>query len=469
MHHLIVLVVYNPLLQIATICISPFLFYFLCSLLWLVLDPPTISTSLVIEVDPLIAPCLRMSSPHEKYLSYLPHSGFHNQRIALENALTLSRILNRTLLIPPIRLGRPLRYVNYNSLYSFVALSGKNNLTHCSKTALDVPLPSECLDYFGYTFLPWEWLFDFFAIIHDNQQAIFRWNLTDAWISECLNISSSDVRVLKDSSRYHFRFSDDPSNKRKSKFSEDLQISTLTSFPETLLQFGTLFGSSRLYLSEPTHYHIRSQIRENMIITNPYLLRVADLVAKSLGDSYLGVHVRLGDGQFQVDDGARARSVWSSLVQDKLGLSTEEARVLEQNSIVLPDEPLDGSQEPLRDILGSRLQCRGGDHTQAHLLPLNTPLFIATDAKDPTTNPHLALFFNTFPCAFHLGDFAEHLTILNQLENHLDGVKLKSFLLPFLDAMIVGKAAVAVGTPGSTFSTYVTDVLWPKYYNLKIT
>ncbi|KAL0579940.1 hypothetical protein ABG067_008594, partial [Albugo candida] len=30
----------------------------------------------------------------EKYITYLPHSGFHNQRIELENALLLASYLN---------------------------------------------------------------------------------------------------------------------------------------------------------------------------------------------------------------------------------------------------------------------------------------------------------------------------------------------------------------------------------------
>src|SRR6185312_1206373 len=33
----------------------------------------------------------------EKFLSYWTHSGYHNQRIALENALLLAKMLNRTL------------------------------------------------------------------------------------------------------------------------------------------------------------------------------------------------------------------------------------------------------------------------------------------------------------------------------------------------------------------------------------
>ena len=55
--------------------------------------------------------------PDEKLLSYLPHSGFHNQRIALENALVLARLLNRTLFVPPIRFGRrAITYRNFTVL-----------------------------------------------------------------------------------------------------------------------------------------------------------------------------------------------------------------------------------------------------------------------------------------------------------------------------------------------------------------
>lgn len=32
----------------------------------------------------------------EKFLGFLPHSGFHNQRIGLENAMMLGYLLNRT-------------------------------------------------------------------------------------------------------------------------------------------------------------------------------------------------------------------------------------------------------------------------------------------------------------------------------------------------------------------------------------
>jgi len=35
-------------------------------------------------------------SSEARYLGYLPHSGYHNQRIAFQNALLLGKLLNRT-------------------------------------------------------------------------------------------------------------------------------------------------------------------------------------------------------------------------------------------------------------------------------------------------------------------------------------------------------------------------------------
>ena len=85
--------------------------------------------------------------PTTKYLSYLPHSGFHNQRIAFENALVMARILNRTLLVPPVRLGKGiLTYYPFEHLYELVALMGKGGLGHCTNVSAWKALPVECSD-----------------------------------------------------------------------------------------------------------------------------------------------------------------------------------------------------------------------------------------------------------------------------------------------------------------------------------
>jgi len=71
--------------------------------------------------------------PHQaRYLSYLPHSGFHNQRIALENALTLAKVLNRTLLIPPCLLGTAIPWIEFDKLVLRLrTISSTSGLDHC--------------------------------------------------------------------------------------------------------------------------------------------------------------------------------------------------------------------------------------------------------------------------------------------------------------------------------------------------
>ncbi|KAG0333682.1 hypothetical protein BG000_008955 [Podila horticola] len=69
--------------------------------------------------------------PTEKYLTFLPHSGFHNQRSELENALVLARLLNRTLIIPKVYLGPPMPWLTFNLLHSRLLYQTKTGLEHC--------------------------------------------------------------------------------------------------------------------------------------------------------------------------------------------------------------------------------------------------------------------------------------------------------------------------------------------------
>ena len=94
----------------------------------------TNKTIQVIEFELEPEDVLPEANGNELYLAYLPHSGFHNQRIAFENALILAQILNRTLLVPPVRLGnKPLRYVKFDTLKQLNILSDKEGLRHCAR------------------------------------------------------------------------------------------------------------------------------------------------------------------------------------------------------------------------------------------------------------------------------------------------------------------------------------------------
>lgn len=60
-------------------------------------DPLNFSTGEVGErVSTQPRPRKHKGGVEEKFLGFLPHSGFHNQRSALQNALVLGAILNRT-------------------------------------------------------------------------------------------------------------------------------------------------------------------------------------------------------------------------------------------------------------------------------------------------------------------------------------------------------------------------------------
>ena len=425
--------------------------------------------------------------PEDRFLAYLPHSGFHNQRIAFENALVLSRLLNRTLLVPPIRLGdKPLRYVKFDALRQYLILSGKEGLYHCPNVPLHLPLPEECLDYLDYTHIPWEWLVKL-TEVKTNQRLLQVWNFTEEWTYEHLQISKHDVLTLRDTNPYDYRFLDNimDVSPSKDKYVETIYIPSLLHSSERLIQLGTLFGSSRLRLKMSESLRIRRDVRKSMAFSNPLLMDMADSIRDALGGIYLGAHVRVGDGHFKAEGQANARLEWWRLVHEVLGYGSDETLKLERS--IRRSRSLDLELRPpslsvdvatrrvphpppprLPKIFTPHLPCRGAKHTSRHLKLLNTPLFISTDAKDPFSDPAILVFLQTFPCTFLLSDFLTYTASLNMLRNGYDGVYMRDFLIPILDAMVVGKAREVVGTEGSTFSRFVQDVLWRTYHGWEI-
>lgn len=95
-----------------------------------------------------------------------------------------------------------------------------------------------------------------------------------------------------------------------------------------------------------------------------------------------------------------------------------------------------------------------------------TPIYLATDAHRPRSNPIFDRLFATFDCIFTLDDFTEDLEPLTQYRNPEDGTLMTKFLIPMVDAMVVAKAAAFFGTPASTFSNYIQRQLRPAYTGL---
>ena len=441
----------------------------------------------------------------EKFLSYLPHSGFHNQRISLENALVLARLLNRTLLVPPVRFGhRAIPYRNFTVLQRMLDAdytaylcqlleANRSGTTALQGTLLDLPeLPDRCAlekkrKPVTYTYLPWGWITDF-DFISQLQPTIQTLGSTHPWLPSRFDPHTDDVLVIPDASKYQYRFidgigSNTSSNPRPSTnmtYSEDISLTHLADHPAKLIQLGSLFGSRRLKLSDPAHKAIRKQIRRHMSLKHPLLQKSsADIATRISGSKsgFIGAHLRCNDSYFLETAAEHSRMIWWKLVHGILGLSIERTRQLELGCSATANSPgplpskrfISPSKSPIHlpldyDTLtigvGSTRKCTGELHTDPDLERLNIPLFIATDSKDPSTDEHINLFRQTFPCVFFLGDFPQEVEQIAAIRDPVGGVEIGNMLVPFLDAMVVARAARVVGTPHSTFSWYVQDVLW---------
>jgi hypothetical protein len=422
----------------------------------------------------------------ERFLAYLPHSGFHNQRIALENALTLARILNRTLLVPPVRLGSDLiSYHKFDDLRRFLIQSGKRGLHHCSNVASHIAPPSECWGYFDYTHVSWDWLVNLSSVAAE-ERLFHHESLTYPWLE---SPPLDDTLTLKDQTAYDFRFVDytpSPDAPAHPRYQIAYPIVTLAASRLPLIQLGSLFGSARLHLTERGNVATRTAIRERMKFSNPHLLTASAAAVNALGgqDAFLAAHVRLSNGPFHALRERTVRSIWYRLVACALRSVNASAGITEiyelegllvpTNAMLPPPhEPLVDSVPPTAVPLGGMMpgtlhvKCTGKLHEAPKLTPLNVPLFIATDVEDALALTPLRA---AFPCTILLRDLAEvpEVRMLDRLVNADDGVLLRPFLAPLLDAAIVARAWAVAGTEGSTFSTYVEDLLWRREHGHQI-
>ncbi|KAH9485205.1 O-fucosyltransferase 30 [Psilocybe cubensis] len=413
----------------------------------------------------------------KKYLTYLPHSGFHNQRIALENALLLSHLLRRTLLVPPILLGnKPLRYVEYNTLFRHHELSSKEGLGHCPGIPVYISLPVECLHYFETSYVPWTWLVDL-STLSAHQSLFHRPNMSQAWLHARFSITSTDVYVLRDDTPYQFRFLDTlgDSSPPTDKYQEDVYITELAAIPERLLQIGTLFGTSRLRLKNSDNIAYLEMVRRKMIFANLDLVAAADSISQSLHYSYLGVHLRSGDGKFKTAIGTTVKAIWWNILHSMLNFSL--AQICDVENKILGDMSacMNSDMKHIVTVnsnafppnsswpLAYKGPCRWSRHREQKYDLLNTPIYVATDLQFPETHPEMLIMRQTFPCLFFLADFKKEITPLEKLVSPYDGVGLGQFVLPFVDGLVLGKAVNVVGTEGSTFSKFVKEVLWNNY------
>ncbi|CAO3611017.1 unnamed protein product [Mucor fragilis] len=429
--------------------------------------------------------------PHvnEKFITYLPHSGFHNQRIELENALLLASYLNRTLLLPSVYLGNPaFPWLRFDKMYERLLLQTKQGLEYCSLIRPDEPLPTECLNYPRWTTVPWTFFYNF-EKLNQKVRIVFREDLSFEWIMDSFKLKMDDIYLFKDYSPFEFRVFDLPeSTTPLSRFVNRIDLSTLEAIEEKVIHFGSVFGTYRVLAQSQEHKELLLFIRENMIFTNPTLVDATTRIVDRLGGigSFVGIHLRVGDGLFKVRASINVDDIFHTLVNEYTDLTLKELQEVYDASH--DQDRKENNEYEIRQLRDSHQQQQMTYEQPIHVqhpsdiqsrlaggsnLPMcqdrkndrfsGTTIFIATDCPDPRNHPLLRKIFATFPCVFVLSDFKNELANLGKIQVIEEKVKLTSYLIPMVDAMIASQGHSFYGTNASTFSTYIERQLHPVY------
>ncbi|KAK4702707.1 hypothetical protein P7C70_g3519, partial [Phenoliferia sp. Uapishka_3] len=394
---------------------------------------------------------------------------------------------------------------------------------------------AECRHTYKDTFIAWDFLVDL-EKVKQEVPVVDRWDMRERVIEELLNIEPNDVYVLRDRHHYDFQFVHSGTETSplvltmgpESRWRRHVQLPALSALPQKVLLLGSLFSSDRIHLPASrvtAELDLRSFFSRAMAFRSPWLIKPADTIRDMLGGTtgYVGVHARIADGDFRRAADENMEGAWASVVRRlhvkeivrdemwaKVGWKKGKhhrprSEVVFRKEVETSDwsELDDGFDEyatgsdnnegdvdfPLlattkrADIQAphsipppalTKLQCRSPLHTEPDLLPFNTPIYLATDSRSPTTDAFLVPFFSAFPCTFILSDFdrpselnygipVDSVGDMLKLVNKLDGVALGRLLLPFMEAVVASKGFTTVGTPGSTFSGYAAGDLHQAY------
>ncbi|GAA5908433.1 uncharacterized protein JCM6883_005545 [Sporobolomyces salmoneus] len=404
--------------------------------------------------------------PSVKYLSFENHSGFHNQRKSLVNALVLARLLNRTLLLPPARLGTPQPWgpgldLTWRLVFSEECKAGIQQLPIAPHPdSVQISQRTLCDDPKLWTYVAWDWLID--PKLFAGRQLVDRWNSSRAVFTASLNdgglgLEPEDIHAFEDNDRRSYQIYDSRDTPTDlALFTSRLDLQDLlegTLAEKRLLQFGSLFSGSRLNLAKEENRRDYEKTFNGVILNNTGLDAISDEVRDRLG-SYIAVHARTGSRErssvFWRDANSRMTSIFRKVTHSVLGIKAKEVdrlvrevskqtkrslrprRSFVSNSTFPPtwddDEEAENAESPvfrphlvprsldltarahsghLAKPLAPSLHCRkplwpANDKT---LSRLNIPLYLATDSPSPAEEPSLKIFYEYFPCLFVLSDF----------------------------------------------------------------
>lgn len=422
------------------------------------------------------------STPPERYLAYLPHSGLSNQRIELANALMLAALLKRTLIVPPAFLGNVVGWMPKDMLLDHLGW-----LTDASvdfQTLCRPPTPGDlasyvhrhrCSEYRQFGVIDWRDLHPIDTDLPPSVRIHFQTRVSLTQLQHDLGISENDTYVYEDEQLYDWRLYEDPEEardlvRRGANFVDSFagrryyKVFTIDHWrrrPERLLQLGGVFGSTRINLVDPAHLELKKQIAYALRYRRDTALGDSVLnVVRYLGGMgrYLAVHFRTGDSPFRqhleqnMYDFARAMGNFTGAEMPDPPIPDDDDDLPEHGVQLIP--PLDGlDKAPWSTV------CR--PYSPPYKDGFRTTIYIATDHRRPRADDsQLRPWFDWFPCTVVFNDLPEYLfTPLQRIQDLIDPSKsLGSFLIPLVDAMVAAHAKEILTTPRSTFSKYIGEL-----------
>ncbi|KAI8099264.1 uncharacterized protein BX664DRAFT_320884 [Halteromyces radiatus] len=395
----------------------------------------------------------------EKFITYLPHSGLHNQRIALINAMVLAKQLNRTLIMPELNMGRANYWRESKKL--------ERQLSECPLRATinkaAVGHGTSCSGYSRYVPSTVSNVFDLSALAPLGIRVTQRYNMGLDYFERVYGASPSDMVYIRDSSRFSYRIYDHRNNTMDIKnFEQRIDIEDLQARSEKIMVFGSLFSSFRLALEKPEWVWLWDHLFTEVAFHHPTVIQQSlDIIGRLGGPGqFVSVHVRTGDGVFK-----HVMDQTFEQVRSRLS-SNMDNNDLAVNDTTLSLDTLD-SLESIQDPTGRldaclRLQPLNPfiSKTNSTLNPRLRLIYMATDAPDPRRTLHL--LYTEFPCLFSLSDFPDVITntlsatALSPFVEDQQPSRLGPLLFPLIDAEVASHGSAFVGTAKSTFSKYIS-------------
>ncbi|KAI5481314.1 GDP-fucose protein O-fucosyltransferase family protein [Pseudohyphozyma bogoriensis] len=334
-------------------------------------------------VHPIPRPPPPPTSPPTRYLAYESHSGFHNQRVALANAMVLAHILDRTLLVPPARLGRP------QGWGPAPGLQDQLTADELCKIEVDDSVERNCTAN-DWTYVGWEFLIR--PEVLTKVPIVDRWNSSQAWFETPreqggLGVTPGSVKTFDDPQRRSIKFFDQRNTRTSlARWGERIDLEDLIEGGDKdieVLHFGSLFSGSRLSLRTEENRKFLKSVEWGFVLGHPETDRIGNLVASRLG-KYNGVHLRVGDAFFKTQARDNMKHVYEQFC---LALGFESAQV----DALFADAVAAGPTEPepthhRRPPAKSKSKAKEGVASQEESPKVNPPVEKpAPPAMDPAS------------------------------------------------------------------------------------